>query len=293
MGKIFEDDTGVLLNHASMSNEFQLYECGYEECKPGKPYEFIPIDYWVIHYCIAGEGYFQILDKQNHIQAGDLFMIPPHTRNKYYPDSKNPWSYRWVGLRGKNVKRILSLCGLSPENYIIHHNVDSNLDRLFERVYLDLQKGQHLMAHGSVFYLLDYIQNNIRNVQLDHLSPGEAYFHQILNYIHKNYFNDISISDIAENNNIDRTYVFKLFQKYMGISPSQYLQHYRLDKACVLLRKSSLSITEIGYAVGFQHSPYFTKVFKDYIGTSPSEYRKDYMKFGNTPKSNSTKKSLL
>ena len=35
---------------------------------------------------IAGEGFFQILDKQNHIHPGDIFMIPPHTRNKYYPD---------------------------------------------------------------------------------------------------------------------------------------------------------------------------------------------------------------
>ena len=43
------------------------------------------IDYWVIHYCIAGEGIFQIEDKQNHIKAGDIFMIPPYTKNKYYP----------------------------------------------------------------------------------------------------------------------------------------------------------------------------------------------------------------
>ena len=72
----------------------------------------------------------------------------------------------------------------------------------------------------------------------------------------------------------------KLFQKYLKISPSQYLQQYRLSKACTLLRKTSLSITDISYTVGFQHAPYFTKLFTQYIGETPSEYRKEYMRFG-------------
>ena len=71
-----------------------------------------------------------------------------------------------------------------------------------------------------------------------------------------------------------------LFQKYLKISPSQYLQQYRLSKACTLLRKTSLSITDISYTVGFQHAPYFTKLFTQYIGETPSEYRKEYMRFG-------------
>ena len=279
MGKIFKDDVSVLVDDNPLGSEFHLCECGYEECQPTKPYEFIPIDYWVIHYCISGEGFFQILDKQNHIHPGDIFMIPPRMRNKYYPSEQNPWSYRWIGLRGTIVKKVLAKCGLDPERYVIHHKVDPQLESLFEKVYDHFQSGHELQALGSAYSLLDYLCNNVRNARLDHLSPGELYLHHILDYIHKNYFNDISISDIAAANNIDRTYVFKLFQKYMNLSPSQYLQHYRLDKACVLLRKSSLSITNIGYAVGFQYSTYFTKLFTEYMGMTPSEYRKGFVCF--------------
>ncbi|MDD2979876.1 MAG: AraC family transcriptional regulator [Hespellia sp.] len=283
MGKIFQDNVSILVNEETIGNEFNLCECGYEECQPTKPYEFIPIDYWVIHYCIAGEGFFQILDKQNHIHPGDIFMIPPNTKNKYYPDPENPWSYRWIGLRGTNVKNILARCGLSPENYVLHHKVDAHLESLFENVYDTFQKGHELMSLGSAFYLLDYLNNNVRNALMDHLTPGEQYLHSMLGYIHKNYFNNITVSDIAADSSIDRTYVFKLFQKYMNLSPSQYLQHYRLDKACVLLRKSSMSITDIGYAVGFQQSPYFTKLFTQYMGTTPSEYRKQFMYLAKQP----------
>ena len=43
MGKIFKNDVSVLFNNNPISEDFHLYECGYEECKPTKPYEFVPI----------------------------------------------------------------------------------------------------------------------------------------------------------------------------------------------------------------------------------------------------------
>lgn len=280
MGKIFKNDVSVLFNNNPISEDFHLYECGYEECKPTKPYEFVPIDYWVIHYCIAGEGIFQIEDKQNHIKAGDIFMIPPYTKNKYYPLPENPWSYHWIGLRGKQIHKLLSMCGLSPETYIIHNELDTHLKNLFEKIYQEFQRERYFKSISTTFLLFDYLGNHLRLKQKAELSTTEVYFNAILNYIHKNYADNISISDIATANNIDRTYVFKLFQKYLKISPSQYLQQYRLSKACTLLRKTSLSITDISYTVGFQHAPYFTKLFTQYIGETPSEYRKEYMRFG-------------
>lgn len=77
--------------------------------------------------------------------------------------------------------------------------------------------------------------------------------------------------------------MFKLFQKHARQSPSQYLQQYRLEKASILLRKSPLNITDVSYAVGFQHPPYFTKLFTQYKGMTPSEYRKGFLIQDNTP----------
>lgn len=277
MAKFFEEEISILMDEEPFGEELHLCEAGFEECRPTKPYEFIPIDYWVIHYCIDGEGYFQIRDRQNHIHPGDLFMIPPHTKNKYFPAVENPWSYRWIGLKGSLVESLLSRCGLSAEDYLLHHKLDSQLDGLFEQVHYCMQGGHKLKALGTALQLLDYLEHNIRNRKKDSLTPGESYFHTAVHFIHKNYFNNISISDIADAANIDRTYIFKLFQRYLNISPSQYLQQYRLDKACILLRKSSLSITDVSYAVGFQHSPYFTKLFTHYKGMTPSEYRKGFL----------------
>lgn len=278
MGRFFENEISILTDDKPLGTEFHLCECGYEECRPTKPFEFITIDYWVIHYCIDGEGYFQINDQISHIRAGDIFMIPPHTSNKYHPNTENPWSYQWIGLNGTLVRKVLEICGLTPESYILHHKVDLKLRTLFEQVYDNFQKDNRLKALGITFQLLDYIRNNVYNQTLDHLTSGEMYYHAALNYISKNYMNNITISDIAAATNIDRTYLFKLFQKFANMSPSQYLQTFRLDNAVVLLRKSSFSVTDIAYMVGFQQASYFSKMFTQYKGMTPSEYRKEFIK---------------
>ena len=265
MPKFFEKEIGILVDDDPIFSEFQLCESGFEECKPTKPYEFIMIDYWVVHYCIDGEGYFGVRDKQNHIHPGDIFMIPPNTKNKYFPDVANPWSYLWIGVKGTLAERVLESCGLTQENYILHHKVDSRLQNLFEATYDEMQRNHNLKALGQALQLLDYIQHNVHNDSSDQITSGELYF------------NNITISDIAAAANIDRTYMFKLFQKFLKQSPSQYLQQYRLDKASVLLRKSALSITDVSYAVGFQHPPYFTKLFTQYKNITPSEYRKGFL----------------
>lgn len=277
MGKVFKEEIGVLVNEKPLGVEFHVCESGFEECKPTKPYEFIMIDYWVLHFCVSGEGYFQIRDHQVHVKEGDLFIIPPHTRNKYFPSASNPWSYRWVGMRGTLIEALLKRCGLTPDHFVLHHKTDSHLESLFEKVYDSMNNDYQLKSTGEALQLLDYIEHNVYQSQNDHLTPGEVNYYAASQFIHKNYFNNISISDIAAAANIDRTYMFKLFQKYMGMSPSQYLQQYRLDKACVLLRKTSLSVTDISYAVGFQHAPYFTKLFTRYKEVTPSEYRKGFL----------------
>ena len=131
---------------------------------------------------------------------------------------------------------------------------------------------------GCFYLLLDYLRNVREQSMGAALLQSEVLYQNLLHYIHLHYFQDISIAQMAEENNIDRTYIFKLFKKYQHTSPSQYLLEYRLDKACMLLMKTSLSITDISFAVGFQNAPYFSRQFVRYKGMTPSAYRKQFLK---------------
>lgn len=278
MSSVFRNRIGLSFYETHVGKDINICEAGYEECRPQKPYEFIPIDYYSIHYCVKGEGIFQIQDQVEHIYPGDIFMIPPNTSNKYFPIPENPWCYRWVGVHGDMAGDILRNCGLTKEHFFIRHQVNAELENYFEKIYEACKEKQDFRAIGSLYYLLDYVKNNSQLSSSPAISQSETHFQELLRYIHEHYFQDISISSIASDNNIDRTYIFKLFKKYKHTSPSQYLLEYRLNKACMLLMKTSLSITDISFAVGFQNAPYCSRQFAKQKGMSPSTYRKQFLR---------------
>ena len=84
---------------------------------------------------------------------------------------------------------------------------------------------------------------------------------------------NISISQLAAELNIDRTYLFKLFKNYVGTSPQNYLINHRLSKAERLLISTDDPVSSIAETVGFNDMSYFSKQFKKHHGMTAREFR--------------------
>ncbi len=84
---------------------------------------------------------------------------------------------------------------------------------------------------------------------------------------------DMSISDIAKKCGVSECYFRRLFMEYSGMSPMDFRQHYRIEKAKQLLMSDEgLSITEIAEELGFADVYHFSKTFKKYSGMAPSKF---------------------
>lgn len=67
---------------------------------------------------------------------------------------------------------------------------------------------------------------------------------------------------------------FPLFRRSLGLSPVEYINHYRINRAVILLMSSEgHSVEEVSEATGFQSAAYFRRVFKKITGKSPRDYR--------------------
>ena len=102
------------------------------------------------------------------------------------------------------------------------------------------------------------------------------YIDSALSFIEKNYQADVSIEDIARYIGLNRSYFGKVFKEGMGVSPQQFLIGYRMEKACELLKLSSLSIGEVGRSVGYPNQLHFSRAFRITYGTSPRTYWRSY-----------------
>ena len=55
-------------------------------------------------------------------------------------------------------------------------------------------------------------------------------------------------------------------------TPVDYLNYYRIERACHILTTTELPVTEVAYRCGFNDSSYFVKTFRKYMGITPRAY---------------------
>ena len=83
---------------------------------------------------------------------------------------------------------------------------------------------------------------------------SDYYIKEAINFIEQNFQNDISIEDVAAVCGINRSYLGRIFRTSTGHSPQEFLIHYRMTKAAELLKLTTLSIGDIGSAVGYENA---------------------------------------
>lgn len=97
---------------------------------------------------------------------------------------------------------------------------------------------------------------------------------KMLDYILKNYSNPmISLTTLGDYMNLSPVYLCSLFKQKNGKSFSEFLAEIRIEKACELLKNSSMKNYEISNAVGIPNAQYFCSRFKRETGMTPQEYR--------------------
>ena len=93
-------------------------------------------------------------------------------------------------------------------------------------------------------------------------------------YIAENYGNsDFSLNMIAGYISVSPSYFSSIFKQGTGQSFIEYLTKVRIDRACELLRCTTLRTSEIGEQVGYNDPHYFSTAFKKIMGQSPKEFK--------------------
>lgn len=101
-----------------------------------------------------------------------------------------------------------------------------------------------------------------------------AKFKKILDYIEEHYKESISLDDMAAVSEITPQYLCRYFREMSGMTPTKYLNYYRIERACEQLVTSSVSVTDAALENGFNDISYFIKTFRKQKGVTPHQYKK-------------------
>ena len=97
-----------------------------------------------------------------------------------------------------------------------------------------------------------------------------------LYYIRRHYNENISLTDVAEHINVNKSYLCDVFKKEQKVTILQYMTNLRIEKAKELLLHTDMKMYEISVEVGYNDYTYFSQIFKRNTGSTLSEFRKKY-----------------
>ena len=260
-----------------------LYQFGWEHCEPSHSFGPAMRNHFLFHYVISGTGTLIAENSKKEsisysIKSGQGFMIFPNQICTYIADAQQPWEYVWIefdGLRAKETVELSGLCVNSPVYKAKYKDVAQTMKD--EMLYIINHKDDspfHLIGHLYLF-----IDSFVKSSAITQISKSnnlrDFYIKEALSFIEQNFQNDITVEEIPACCGLNRSYFGKIFHEVLGKSPQEFLISYRMTKATELLKLTSLSIAEVGSAVGYSNQLHFSRAFKKIYGISPRQWRNE------------------
>ena len=220
--------------------------------------------YHALSYRLSGSSDFSDSQRRITAKAGQIFYMPADT------------AYRHYSGNDQVIVLHFYMSGAPKSPFEVFDPGEKELFRdafvSLSRIWQEKQPGYYFNAM-SVFYKL------LHQMQL-HFSPdlaGLTYskIRPALRYIHE-HLDDcrLSVPTLCQLLGVSDTYFRELFYEVFTMTPLQYINIQRIERACDLLASEQLRIEEIAYRCGFSDPKYFSTVFKKHKGCSPSKYNK-------------------
>lgn len=250
--------------------------CGCSRTEPLHSFGPALKPHYLIHYVLSGKGVFCMEGEEYPLEAGYGFLIEPGQLSFYQADEREPWTYIWVGFSGSRAEEYISSMGISARHPVFHSEHSDELYGIVRDMMDHNTFGvmNELRRNGQLQVFLSVVAQSQPVTERNETDKANQYVRRAVEFIQRNYCNPIRVTDVADYVCINRSYLYTLFEKSIGMSPQQFLSTYRLTKASEMLMIPDLPVESIALSCGYQDPMTFAKAFRQMKGVAPSVYRK-------------------
>ena len=150
---------------------------------------------------------------------------------------------------------------------ILHDDIDNSIHHIYDISAFSINSQSMLKEITEVIMQLCWHDRH-------GIESGKEAVVQIADYLKTNFRNQISIDDLSSHFGFNSSYLIRLFNKYMDVTPAQFIINLRINEAKKLLQNNDkLLLKQISEFCGYADQHYFSRLFKQVTGISPSAYR--------------------
>lgn len=260
-----------------------------------------------LYFLLEGERFYFVEQDTYHIKEQMAILVDQNQIHKTCPAGTKKSHHRFLlQLEGETLDSFLKLCGFNGmlefgEQY---RGIACFPDDEWKKILEQLEKikeeiksvrigpkqpdAEKRAAAGLVYLytvqlLLLLTRVRSREEAEGWKEPGQTNLvytgmyqkvHEIAIYLQNNSAKKLCLDDLAAHFFISRSYLTRIFRKVTGFTVNEYQNICRIKKAQILIRETSMTMTEIAMETGFGSLPYFERVFRQATAQTPMQYKK-------------------
>ena len=284
----------ILNNKNTLS--LQMLYAGYHTAGKEWCYNNVISPFSRMYLIDKGEAAVYMNKKKYNLSAGELFIIPKFTFHMYECDNFMYHYYicffdQLIGgqslfdnteihyqLPATEMDRMLMLrflelnsdCAIQDPDPKTYDNIPDIYTVNQNKVNYSLNK--EIESNGILLQLFSRFLGNTQLLEFQSRNQYER-LAKIFSYIDNNLYRNLRVDDLAEVMCLSSDHFTRVFKQVSGMSPNQYVQAKRIERAQTLLLASRLSIKEIAETVGIPNLSQFSKLFIKHTVYTPREYK--------------------
>jgi len=263
------------MQHYLSSNLFFNF-CGISKTQPLHAFGPAYRNHYILHIILEGQGVYYANNQMFSLKAGDLFLIRPDELTFYQADKNQPWLYAWIAFSGEVAKQLVEKSLFSNDQYVLFQQETNE----FMEIIQDCLRLNHenmeeeILLTQSLYQLFYLLLKKTDETKVSHSAKVSELTRQSINFVEQQTTNLPSVQEIADELNVDRSHLSRIFSKEMGIPLRRWLLSIKINRAAQLLIASKNTMEEIAFDCGFSSLVSFSRAFKDITNESPLQYRK-------------------
>lgn len=264
------------LHHAAVPEVALAVVSGaHEFCPPDYKFRGGRSDCYSLKFIARGRGTLTVDGTYHPLSAGTVVSCGPAPGRPLTARSNDPVEVYSVDFTGAAALHLLATRGLSPGTVTRVWRVNE-VEDVFDNLIRDGSR-----ASGSSTSLCAALLEYLLIKMADLVVPAGARptaahctFHRCRQYIASHFRRLRSLEQIAQECEIDRAYLCRLFRRFGHAAPYRYLLRLKMRYAADELRDRKKLVKEVATSVGFEDPFQFSHAFKNVLGASPDVFRR-------------------
>ncbi len=237
---------------------------------------------------LSGRQDFYALGEHHKSYSGNVIVFNPEDAHDGHSGTDDTLHYKMLYVHPDQLSPMLESAGVRrAQDFRIEQTVQNDLElktHILRLAALVESNTSSAMEYSSaLFEFAEYlaqqkgIQRSVRLGKSKCRAKKDPVFERVRDYLHAHVSDEVSLDALSQVAHMSKYHLLRCFRDYFGMTPHQYWQNYRINRAKEAL-SMGMSLTDVALTFGFTDVSYFNRRFKPMFGVTPHQFRRTLLR---------------